>query len=100
MQGADHALLLHAELAALVGVEVHVERREQKVGDALHVEVRAHLAGDEGTPEVWESQEEAARLGITGVPFYVFGGRHGRSDIRPVEIFLRALDAARAERVP
>ena len=63
-------------------------------------EVRAHLAGDEGTPEVWESQEEAARLGVTGVPFYVFHGRYGLSGAQPVEVFLRVLDAARAERVP
>ena len=73
-----------AELAAGVGLD--------------EAEVRAHLAGDERTREVWESQEEAARLGIAGVPFYVFDGRYGLSGAQPVEVFLRVLDGTRAER--
>jgi predicted DsbA family dithiol-disulfide isomerase len=60
---------------------------------------RRLLEGDEGKTEVWESQREAARLGIGGVPFYVFDGRYAISGAQPVEMFLRALDAAQTGRV-
>jgi len=63
-------------------------------------ETRALLAGDEGVEEVLASQEEAARLGISGVPFYVFDGRYGLSGAQPVEVFLQALDAARGAASP
>lgn len=65
---------------------------------SLEGEVHAHLAGDEGVPEARESQQEAARLGISGVPFYVFDGRYGLSGAQPVGIFLRMLEKVRAER--
>lgn len=55
---------------------------------------RDYLAGEDGTAEVWESQEEAGSLGITGVPFYVFGGRYALSGAQPVGVFGRALDVA------
>jgi predicted DsbA family dithiol-disulfide isomerase len=55
-------------------------------------EVRAYLASNAGTAEVQASQEQAERLGITGVPFYVIAGRYGLSGAQPVEVFLRALD--------
>lgn len=49
--------------------------------------------------EVRASQKEAGKLGIAGVPFYVFDNRHAVSGVQPVEVFLRALDAVYAERV-
>lgn len=55
---------------------------------------RDYLAGEDGAAEVWASQEEAESLGITGVPFYVFGGRYALSGAQPLEVFGRALDAA------
>jgi predicted DsbA family dithiol-disulfide isomerase len=60
-------------------------------------EARAYLASSEGVDEVYASQEEAGRLGIEGVPFYVFDGRYGLSGAQPLEVFLRALDLAQAE---
>jgi len=57
-------------------------------------EAREYLAGDGGRAEVWESQQRAARLGIGGVPFYVFDGRYALSGAQPVEVFLQGLDAA------
>jgi predicted DsbA family dithiol-disulfide isomerase len=62
-------------------------------------EVRAYLAGESGVAEVLASQEEAGRLGIAGVPFYVFDGRYAVSGAQPVEVFGRVLDAVRAEKV-
>ena len=55
-------------------------------------EVRAYLASDAGVAEVQASQEQAERLGITGVPFYVIDGRYGLSGAQPVDVFVRALD--------
>jgi predicted DsbA family dithiol-disulfide isomerase len=53
-------------------------------------EVRAYLDGGEGADEVWRSQEEASRLGIRGVPFYVVDGRYALAGAQPVEAFVRA----------
>ncbi len=62
-------------------------------------EVRGYLSGEDGVAEVLASQEEAGRLGIAGVPFYVFDGRYALSGAQPVEVFGRALDAAASERI-
>lgn len=40
---------------------------------------------------VRRDEQEAAALGVTGVPFFVFGGRYAVSGAQPVEIFARAL---------
>lgn len=56
--------------------------------------VRAFLRGDEKRPEVAASQERAATLGITGVPFYIFNERFGVSGAQPVETFVSAVDQA------
>jgi predicted DsbA family dithiol-disulfide isomerase len=58
-------------------------------------DVREYLAGETGASKVHSSQEEAHRLGITGVPFYVFDGRYALCGAQPVEVFEEALDAAR-----
>lgn len=60
--------------------------------------VRSYLARDARVEEVFASQEEAARLGISGVPFYVLDGRYGLSGAQPVEVFLAALEEANAAR--
>ena len=57
-------------------------------------EVREFLAGNARTDEVWSAQKEAGRIGVTGVPLYVFDGRYALSGAQPVEAFVRALDAA------
>ena len=53
---------------------------------------RTYLQSDANAAEVWESQQEAQRLGISGVPFYVFNGAHGLSGAQPVETFLRVFE--------
>ena len=52
------------------------------------IEVRDFLASGGLNAGVWQAQEEAARLGATGVPFYVFDGRYAISGAQPVEVFL------------
>jgi predicted DsbA family dithiol-disulfide isomerase len=51
----------------------------------------AHLASDAGRETVTQSQREAERLGVRGVPFFVLNGRHGLSGAQPVEVFEGAL---------
>jgi predicted DsbA family dithiol-disulfide isomerase len=41
--------------------------------------------------DVQQSQREAARLGIQGVPFAVLDGRYGISGAQPEEVFVQAL---------
>lgn len=53
-----------------------------------------YLNSDEGIRDVEESQNEAAGLGVTGVPFYIFNGRYAFTGAQSVEAFLRAIDAA------
>lgn len=60
-------------------------------------EAQAWLSDDAGRAEVWRSQEVAARLGVSGVPFYVFDGRYAVSGAQPVGVFARAIDAALAD---
>ncbi|QIN82016.1 disulfide bond formation protein DsbA [Rubrobacter tropicus] len=60
-------------------------------------EVGAFLSGGVGIEGVWESQQTAARLGITGVPFYVVEGRYAVSGGQPAEVWLRTFDAIQSE---
>ena len=61
------------------------------------LEVREYLAGEGGVEDVRSSQEEARRLGITGVPFYVIDGRYAHYGAQPVQVFGEALDVVRDE---
>jgi predicted DsbA family dithiol-disulfide isomerase len=54
---------------------------------------RTLLDGDNYADAVRESQAQAQRRGITGVPCYVFGDRHAVTGAQPTEVFVEALDA-------
>lgn len=62
---------------------------------------RAALAGqletDAGKADVLEDVREAQQLGISGVPFFVFGRRYGLSGAQPPEMILAALERTAAE---
>ena len=60
-------------------------------------EVRKMLASDEYTREVRADEAEARTIGISGVPFFVFGGRYGVSGAQPMEPLLRVLEQTWAE---
>jgi predicted DsbA family dithiol-disulfide isomerase len=55
------------------------------------------LASDDGADEVWCSADRARRMGIRGVPFFVFGERYGVSGAQTPELLLEALDATLTE---
>jgi len=54
---------------------------------------REMLEGDAYADAVRESQKQAERQDITGVPCYVFDERHAVTGAQPVDVFLDALDA-------
>ncbi len=60
-------------------------------------EVRATLASDKYAKEVREEESAARTIGISGVPFFVFGGRLAVSGAQPAEVLLRALEEAWAQ---
>jgi predicted DsbA family dithiol-disulfide isomerase len=57
-------------------------------------EVRATLASDVYAREVRADEDEARKNGISGVPFFVLGGRYAVSGAQPAELLLRALGQA------
>ena len=60
-------------------------------------EVLEFLAGDSLTDEVIAEDAAARRAGITGVPCFVFNGRHALSGAHPPEVLLQLFDLARAD---
>jgi len=61
-------------------------------------ELHAYLESEVGAEEVAVSQAEAERIGITGVPFFIFNGRFAVSGAQPVAMFLQVIDRALAEK--
>jgi predicted DsbA family dithiol-disulfide isomerase len=55
------------------------------------------LEGNEYANEVLADERRAAELGITGVPFFVVGGRYGVSGAQSPTVFLEVLQRASAE---
>ncbi len=58
-------------------------------------EIRSTLASDRFATEVREDESAARELGITGVPFFVLGGKLGVSGAQPVDVLVDALEQAR-----
>jgi predicted DsbA family dithiol-disulfide isomerase len=56
--------------------------------------VREVLASDAFAAEVRQDEEEARRLGISGVPFFVIDRTYGISGAQPSELMLSTLDQA------
>ncbi len=57
-------------------------------------EARAYLAGEEGVEETKAEAWEAKRLGISGVPCFVFDGKYAVSGAQEPEVFSQVFDLA------
>ena len=80
------------EGAAIDDAETLV-RLAEEVG--LHAEeVRAALGSDAYAEQVRADEDQARQLGVTGVPFFVLGGKYAVSGAQPVELLVRALGRA------
>ncbi|MGW4841555.1 DsbA family oxidoreductase [Nocardia brasiliensis] len=82
---ADHDRL--ARLAADAGLEESAVRTVLADPTAFADDVRA-------------DEQEAAELGATGVPFFVFDRKYGVSGAQPTTVFAQALEQAWAEHRP
>ncbi|MBW5447222.1 thioredoxin domain-containing protein [Cohnella sp. CFH 77786] len=80
----DHETL--AELAVKVGLD--------------RDEVLKMLAGTDYSAEVRADEEEAKRLGVRGVPYFVIDRKYAVSGAQPAEMFLHALETAWKESRP
>jgi predicted DsbA family dithiol-disulfide isomerase len=63
-------------------------------------EIRAMLKNDTYVDEVKQDQYEAQRLGINGVPFFVFNSKYGVSGAQPSEVFAEVLEKVAQEEKP
>ena len=61
-------------------------------------QVAAMLESDQYGADVRRDEQEAAVLGINGVPFFVIDRRYGLSGAQPAEVLLQVLEQAWAER--
>lgn len=63
-------------------------------------EARAALESGEYAPAVRQDEAQAQALGISGVPFFVLGGKYGVSGAQSPEVLLSALDQLWTETHP
>jgi len=76
----------------LVDISVRAGFEEEKV--------RAVLADPAAYADaVRRDEQEAASLGVNGVPFFVFAGKYAVSGAQPPEVFARGLELAWGERL-
>jgi predicted DsbA family dithiol-disulfide isomerase len=62
--------------------------------DAALIERR--LAGDDDVAAVRADIAEAQRLGVAGVPFFIFGGRFAVAGAQSIDVLVAAIERARA----
>lgn len=84
---------------------MHVGNREVLADLAAEIgldrdDVLRMLQGEEYTTEVRADEQEAARLGARGVPFFVINRKYAVSGAQPTEVFLDALQQAWDEEHP
>lgn len=72
--------------ATLAAIAVHT---------GIEGDVQALLAGDAGAQAVRDDLALAGRIGISGVPFFIFGGRYALAGAQPPQVLAQALEAAR-----
>jgi len=63
-------------------------------------EVAGAISTDAGATEVRDDERAAARMGVSGVPFFVVGGRYAVAGAQPADVLLEALDKAADEPIP
>jgi len=59
-------------------------------------EIGPRLAGEEGAQEVREEIDQARRIGVEGVPFFIFAGRLAVSGAQSEDVFAQAIAQAAA----
>lgn len=75
----------------------HIARSEtlQQIGAEIGLEasdVEEMLAGDDFADEVRANEQEAQKIGIRGVPFFVFNRKYAISGAQPVHVFTETME--------
>jgi predicted DsbA family dithiol-disulfide isomerase len=78
----------------LTRVEVLSELAER--AGIARAEAEAYLLSDEDRDAVAEADEQARRMGVEGVPFFIFNERLAVSGAQPAEALLEAMTEAEA----
>ena len=63
-------------------------------------DARAVLDSDKYADAVRADEQQAAQYGISGVPFFVVGGKYGVSGAQPSDVLVQVLERAYAESAP
>lgn len=66
----------------------------------LDQDMQSWFESDTETGVVRDEDRSARRLGISGVPFFIFEQRYALSGAQPVDVFVQALHTARNEALP
>jgi predicted DsbA family dithiol-disulfide isomerase len=66
----------------------------------LNEDMQSWFESDAESGVVRDEDRSARRLGISGVPFFIFEQRYALSGAQPVDVFVQALHTARNEPVP
>lgn len=88
LQGEMKEKLLSAKFVR--GLDISDEDTLVKLGEEVGIksnEIRSMLSSDLYTNQVRRDEEEAARLGIRGVPFFIVNNQFALSGAQPVEAF-------------
>lgn len=94
-QGAVKEALLSAYFLEGRDIGDHAVLQEIAAKAAMEGDVGAWLAGDGAADEVRADLAAAARFEISGVPFFIFGGRYALAGAQPPEVFAQVLAEAR-----
>ena len=101
VQDAMKERLMRAYLTEGLAIGTHEVLR--RLGEDVGLdpaEVRDTLASDRYASDVRADERRARELGISGVPFFVLGGKYGVSGAQSAELLLEAISQAYAETVP
>ena len=95
-QGALKEALLSGYFLKGLDLDDHATLAAIAAGVGMQGDVRRWLAGSDGVEAVRADLAAGARLGVTGVPFFIFAGRYAIPGAHPPEVFQQALAAASA----
>lgn len=100
-QGEVVEALFQAYFLRAEDIGAHAVLTEAAEAAGLEAEdVRAFLAGDAETEEVTAEDRSAREAGISGVPCFIFNGKHALAGAHPPEVLFQLFDLARAEADP
>lgn len=76
-----------------IGDDEELSKIASSIGEVAN-DAEAFLAGDRFREQVLADDAEARRMGVSGAPFFVFGGRYAVSGAQPPEALARAIETA------